>query len=221
MASGKGCFSLSLRNHPPEALLFGFAAGELPLAPSIVVSAHAETCTMCGARIRALEEAEGRLLEATLPASMTDGALERMLDRLDETSTPDELQSGQSDLGGISIPEAAARAGLGSRRWLAPGFWAAPVRAPQVDGWRTFLLRAPAGVTVPMHCHRGGELIAVLLGSFQDGRSFVAGDFAENVAGSEHHLKVGADGPCACLVSVQGPLQWRGWAKMITPLMGL
>lgn len=61
-------------------------------------------------------------------------------------------------------------------------------------------------------------MIAVLGGAYADGRTIKAGDFASCRAGRHHGLRVSTDGPCACLIAVQGKVHWRGWARLITPV---
>lgn len=169
-----------------------------------------------------MEEAGGRLIDGLAPASLAPDALHRVFERLDAPGLTG-LEPPRSDrrLGDVTLPHALDHVALASRRFLTPGLWAARIQLDQADGWRTFLLRASAGTTIPMHKHEGRELITVLTGAFHDGRSFRAGDFGENVAGSGHRLKVSADGPCACLFTVQGRINWRGWAKVITPVLGI
>lgn len=167
------------------------------------------------------EEAEGALLHATQPLALSAGALPDLLRLIDQDELTPEPAIGSDELADIRLPSAIVRAGLGPRRWLAPGFWAAPVRASNTDDWRTYVLRTPPGAVIPTHGHRGGELVAVLTGAFIDGRRYEAGDFAENVAGSDHHLRIDDAGPCACVISIQGRLQWRGWSRMIRPLLGI
>ena len=121
----------------------------------------------------------------------------------------------------IRLPLAAARAGLKRRRWLAPGLWAAQVKTQRTDGWRAFLLRVPAGTALPNHRHRGEELIAVLTGAFIDRERTEAGDFVETGAASPHGRKVTDDGPCVCLVAMQGRVEWRGLARLITTVLGI
>lgn len=212
--------SLRTSHHVSPERLANYATGELPLAAAIVVAAHLETCQACRALVSKIEEAEGRMLATLPPSEMEPDGLERVMARLDGPS-PDAPIISKTIIGDVEIPLGAARAGLGPRRWLAPGLWAAPVNAAVHDGWRTFLLRAPARSVVPTHGHRGGELIAVLSGSFMDGELYSAGDFAESVAHSEHELRVSADGPCACLIAMQGRVQWHGWWRMIRPLLGI
>jgi putative transcriptional regulator len=185
-----------------------------------VVSAHLETCASCRAQVARFEEAEGRLIDALPPATLPADALERVLARLD-SSDAGPTNDLTDTVGDVKLPFAAARAGVGPRRWLAPGFWAAPIQAAVHDDWRSFVLRAPARTVIPTHGHDGGELIAVLSGSFQDGQRYRAGDFAESIAHSEHALRVSADGPCACLIAVQGRIKWHGWSRMIRPLLGI
>lgn len=211
---------MSTTHHVSPHRLADYATGELPLAAAIVIAAHLDTCDTCRRRVSKIEAAEGRLLAALPPTKLEPDALERILVRLEDPGTALAIPS-KTIVGDVEIPFAAARAGLGSRRWLAPGFWAAPVNAAVHDDWRTFLLRVPANTVIPTHGHRGGEMIAVLSGSFIDDKLYSAGDFAENVAGSEHELRVSADGPCACLIAMQGRIQWHGWSRMIRPLLGI
>lgn len=210
------------RRHPSAALIADYATGRICYAPAVTVAAHLQTCSACHRQVRQFEEAEGRVLEAIEPATLTPGSLERILDRLrsDPESISPTLEAAQR-LADVELPDAVKRAGLGARRWLAPGLWTAPVRARRTDDWRTFLLRVPAGTSIPSHRHRGGELIAVLSGSFSDGETFTAGDFGENTAGSNHEVRVGPDAHCVCLISIQGRAQWRGWARVITPVLGI
>ncbi len=207
-------------HHVSPEHLANYATGELPLAAAIVVAAHLETCGLCRGQVSKIEEAEGRLLEALPATEMNSDGLERVMARLGG-SDPDPPAPRKTTVGDVDLPFAAARAGLGPRRWLGPGLWAAPVKAAVHDDWRTILLRAPAQTLIPTHGHRGGELIAVLSGSFMDGALYSAGDFAESVAHSEHELRVSADGPCACLIAMQGRVQWHGWSRMIRPLLGI
>lgn len=208
-------------HHPSAALLYQYATGRMPLAPAITVSAHLETCSACRGAVRGVEQTEGRRLEGSQPALMEPAAFADAMGGIDayEASAPQDTAT--SYVAGITLPLATGRAGLGPRRWLAPGLWAAPVIASRADGWRAFLLRAPASTCIPDHRHKGVELIAVLAGAFLDGKRLDAGDFMETSADANHGLKVTAEGQCVCLIAIQGPVQWRGWARLITPLLGI
>ena len=204
------------------ALLADYATGRIPTAPGLIVSAHLEACSACRDHVSAAEEAEGAALEASEPAPLRDDALIRALAAIDDSHRrPALADTVAAKLGDVRVPAAAARLGLKRRRFLAPGLWAASVKVDDADGWRAFLLRVPAGMKVPPHRHRGSELIAVLAGAFKDGHLYRAGDFAANLADGDHDLQATDDGPCACLIAIQGRVQWRGWARMITPLVGI
>ena len=158
---------------------------------------------------------------------MSSAALEDLLARIDEEPSPPTSArvhahwARREFLGDVRIPRAVAEAGLGSRRWLAPGIWVASVRGLSDAPWRTLLLRAGRGARIPSHGHSGEELIAVLQGSFRDGELYAAGDFAENDAGVHHRLTVSRDGSCACLISTRGPIRWRGWSRIVGVMLGI
>jgi putative transcriptional regulator len=194
----------------------------MPLAAGLTISVHMETCVACRAQVCEHEEVEGRELEQIDPTPMRADALATVLARLAQASPTDvKHHASPASLGEVVLPASLARIAFKSRRHMAPGLWAAQARVPTLEGWRTFLLRAPGGMTIPNHRHEGGELISVLRGAFQDGRTYGAGDFAEKGATDEHELRVSPGGPCVCLIAVQGHVRWRGWAKIITPVLGL
>ncbi len=214
---------MSLHHHPSEAVLADYAAGGLADGPSLVVSAHLERCPRCRADVR-LYEGVGGILMAGLPfADMDDDALALALARIERPAPPADVSSPvRMGPEGLRLPRAVARRGLGPRRFVAPGFWAAPVRSRHADGWRTYLLRAPAGATVPHHDHAGPEFIVLLRGAYRDdtGR-YGEGDFTENGAGDAHQPKIEPDGPCVCLVSGQGGIKASGLARLLKPLLGV
>ncbi len=214
---------MSGRRHPSFRLLTLYATGELPSPPAITVSAHLESCQACRGQVLHIEDREGRGIETSAPARMSNAALEGVLARIEEVASPSPSPppARREFLGDVRIPQSVAAAGLGSRRWLAPGIWAAPVKGSSGAPWRTILLRAAKGVRIPSHGHRGEELIAVLQGSFHDRGVYVAGDFAENDAGVDHRLTVSPQGPCACLISTQGPIEWRGWSRVVGAVLGI
>lgn len=215
------------RRHPSFRLLTGYATGDPQAPPAITLSAHLETCEACRETVSQIEDREGHGIETSAPASMSSRALEDILARIDEAPTPAmpapalAPRARREFLGDVKIPQAVAAAGLGSRRWLAPGIWAAPVGGLSDAPWRTVLLRVARSAHIPSHGHSGQELIAVLQGSFHDGGRYVAGDFAENDAGLRHHLTVSRDGPCACLISTRGPIEWRGWSRIVGAMLGI
>ncbi len=122
----------------------------------------------------------------------------------------------------LHLPRALARRGVGPRRFVAPGVWIAPVPSRHADGWRTYLLRAPAGVAVPHHDHHGPEFTVLLRGAYVDDTvRYGEGDFTESGPGQDHSPQAEPDGPCICLISGQGGIKASGWVRLVKPLLGV
>lgn len=212
----------SVRSHPSDELLEAYATGRLPAAPRVTFAAHVEWCHRCRVHIREIEEEQGRRLDALPGIPLSRDALSHMTTGLDRAPhLVPRVVNEERYLDDVRLPAGVRRAGLHAPRWMKPGLWAARVRAPKDDGWRTFLLRAPAGTTIPQHGHAGGEITAVLTGAYRDDRVYSAGDFVETADGCDHRLEVTPDAHCVCLISMQGSIPWRGWSKMITPILGM
>lgn len=194
--------------HPSESYLAAYATGDLPLAPGLVVNAHLAACASCRAQVMGLEAQAGEELEAAPSAAMSPGRLDAALLRLDEPPSAPSPYIGTRRLEDVDLPAAAAGVGFEKPRVLARGLWVAHSKAQPVDGWRAFLLRAPAGTKLPAHEHRAEELMCVLSGALQDGQRFEAGDFGYMAPGSRHDLRVDSGSHCACLVATQAPLNW-------------
>lgn len=209
------------RYHPPSALLARYADSALATGPALVVASHLDACPFCRATVLALDETHAFALEAMPPTAMSENALQRALLHIESTSQDPEPSFARSRLGDVELPPAMAEARFHARRWMSPGLWAAHLATERQDGWRTFVLRAPANTTIPMHEHRGDELISVLHGAFHDGQTYRSGDFTTNVTGSAHDMRVEGDGPCVCLIAVRGALRWRGWSRAIGPVLGV
>jgi putative transcriptional regulator len=207
---------LEQSGHPSNELLERYAAGALAAAPAIVISAHIEHCELCRGGSRQVESRYGEKLEALPDAAMAPDALQRALARI---QTP--VEPVKSQLGDVPLPDAVARLGLRSRRFLSPGFWIAPVQGGWRDRWRLYLLRAPAGTPIPDHRHRGQEIFQVLVGAVRDGRVHRSGDFAAFPADADHSLQVTDDGPCACLVAAEHGARWKGLTQVLSPLLGI
>jgi putative transcriptional regulator len=214
---------VSIRHHPTEVVLAGYASGGLADGPSLVVSAHLDRCPACRARVGLFEEVGGALLADTEATAMEPDALALALARIERpVPAPKAVPPTPAPPKGATLPSALARRGVGSRRWIGPGVWVAPVRSNTADGWRTYLLRAPRGVAVPHHGHHGPEFTVVLQGAFIDaGVVYGPGDFAESGEELEHHPAVQGDQACLCLISGHGGLRATGLLRLIQPLIGV
>ena len=155
------------------------------------------------------------------PTALSEDALRQALLRIDDIRQDPAPFSVRPRLGDIALPSALAEARFRARRWMSPSLWAAHLITEREDNWRTYLLRAPAGTIIPRHEHGGDELISVLQGAFHDGQTYRTGDFAANIKDSAHDLRVESDGPCVCLITVSGALRWRGWSRVIGPILGI
>ena len=209
-------------HHPSEAILADYASGALADGPSLAVSAHLESCSSCRRAIRLFEAVGGELLEETAPAAMNADALALALARIDRPAPqppPAVLRAGPE---GLRLPRALAARGVGPRRFVAPGYWVAPVPSNSPDGWRTYLLRAPAGGSVFHHGHNGAEYTVVLRGAVLDGEDhYKVGDFSECGEDDDHQPGAEGSGPCICLITGQGGLRVRGVLRLLQPLLGV
>lgn len=212
---------MTVNTHPPTEVLADYISGALPMAPGLVVSAHAEHCPECRRKLRLLEDVAGALLDQTEGAPMAPGAVEAALARLEtaaQVSAPPAPERSRLP----DLPAAVAAAGVGFRRWFGPGRWIAPVKATRTEGWRVFLIHGPAGARMPFHGHSGSEFTCVLTGAFQDGPNiFRRGDFVETDPRREHRLEVTNEGPCLSLIACHGPMRGGLITYVVTRLFGV
>lgn len=202
--------------HPSDELLKAYAAGWLARAASLCVAVHLERCEPCGVRLAAEEDAQAQFVEALPEAPMDAARLSELMAKLEAVAVQPAPR--ERTLGDVVLPQALLDARIGRRRWLRPGYWLAPLPEVRAERWRAYLLRLPAGQAVPVHGHRGQELICVLQGSFEARGAYAAGDFVEVSPEVEHSLQAG-DEPCACLVASEGPLVLAGTAKLLRPVL--
>lgn len=214
---------MSLHHHPSAAVLGDFAAGALADGPSLVVSAHLDRCPRCRAEVGLYEGVGGALMADLPPAPMDDDALALALARIERPApAPRASIPVRPGPEGLELPRAVARRGFGPRRFVAPGVWVAPIPSRHADGWRTYLLRAPAAAVVPHHDHHGLEFTVLLRGAYVDDTiRYAEGDFTESGPGHEHHPQTEPDGPCICLISGQGGIKASGWVRLLKPLLGV
>jgi putative transcriptional regulator len=210
-------------HHPSDAVLLDFVSGALPFAAALPIAAHLEGCAICRSTQDLLEMIGGALLESSDVVPMEVDFAD-LINRLDQTSpeTPERRIAVAQEFCGAQWPMAVRNFEIRRRRWIAPGLWAADVRAPSSGGWKVFALGLKAGGVIPPHGHRGPEFIHVFQGEVREGATiFREGDFLESDAGKDHELRVTDNGPCVCLISSQAPLIWRGWLKVLTPWIGI
>jgi putative transcriptional regulator len=205
---------LSYHGHPSPELLRQYAAGELSAAPALVVACHLEACTACAAVVAGHEYRHGAVLAALPDATLSPGALDEALAAiLDEALEPPAM------LGDVLLPQALIRKGFHARRFIGRDYWIAPVRRTRVDGWRCYVVRAPAGTRIMPHRHLGREYFQVLMGEVTDDTLHRSGDFVVGEHDADHALQVSAAEPCACLIAAEHGSHWNGATAWLAPLL--
>jgi putative transcriptional regulator len=127
---------------------------------------------------------------------------------------------------GVGLPRPLLRyavGGVDGLRWrlVGPGIERADLIG-RTPGLSAFMMRLGPGVRVPRHTHDGDELTLVLGGAYQDeiGR-FATGDVADLNDATTHRPHAERDGPCLCLVIVDGRLRFSSpIARAIQRLVG-
>ncbi len=212
---------MSPRHHPSQALLMDLAAGTLEPGQRLVVGVHVGACEACRREVALAEAVGGALLEDLDPAPMAPDALALALARIERPEAPAPAAPPRR-AEGIVVPGEVTEAAARRRRWVAPGVWVAPVIGGP-KGKRSYLLRVAAGMAVPLHGHRGAEMVCVLKGAYADGDAVHGeGDFALNDETHVHRPRVADDGECVCLIAVQGDLIARDWiGRLFQPFVGI
>ena len=200
---------MSPRHHPPQALLLDHATGALDMGSRLVIRAHLGACPACLADVALAETIGGALLAGADPVALKADALDHALARIERPFAAVPPSPPNPDW--IAVPSVVLDAARRRRRWAAPGVWVAPV-SKDASGVSTYLLRVGAGMSVPLHTHRGAEMVCVLEGAYTDGETLHdVGDFAFNDASILHRPRVTRTGACVCLIAAHGALVPRDW----------
>jgi len=185
------------------------------------VRSHLEVCAHCRNDIRLFDAVGGAMLDAVEGVAMADNALELALARIERPEAPAAAPAkvqprSPAFLDGIDLPEALKASRIHGRHWVAPGVWLARVEVSDTgkDTARTYLLRVPPGMAMPVHSHRGRETTMVLKGGFKDDKnSYGVGDFLCCDEADRHSPATEADEDCICLIAQEAPivpLTWLG-----------
>lgn len=209
---------MTVSSHPPESLLAGYAGGDLPSAPGLVVAAHLAHCRQCRGLVGEMEAVGGAFLASATPSTMAPAAWTTTLARIGSTPDPRPPSRFQDIL-----PEPIVQAREGFRIRFNNGLWVAQVKARRRHGWRINVIHAPAGAVLPIHDHHDDEYTCVLDGSVVDqGVRYGVGDFM--VAGKDtiaHRLEVTPDAPCTSVIATRGRMKCHGALGWISPFLGL
>lgn len=210
--------------------LMAYAAGSLSEGQSLIVASHLSYLGDAAERLAMAEAAGGAMMERLAPDTMSPDALAKTLALLDapEAEARPAPRAAAAAANGDPLPP-PLRAWLGKSvdelRWtpLGPGMKKINLWRGGPNDQRLWMLRAKAGVDIPMHGHSGTELVLILKGSLEDPHGvFHAGDIEECDTETTHSLRTGEDEECICLALTEGPTRFKGWiAKLLQPFIGL
>ncbi len=211
-----------IHHHPSPTVLSNYARGALPAGMMLIVACHLHACDACRREAAVWESIGGALLLAATPVPLADVALARALARIEGDARPEPARKRPEFLDRFSLPPPLQDQDIGSRLWLTPSIWFAPVRFAQASQNRTYLVHAKKDTVLPEHTHRGREFTSVLYGSFRDGSgTFGQGDFEEADDSLRHAPSVTAESECLCVISADAPMHLQGrLARMIQTLTG-
>jgi putative transcriptional regulator len=210
-------------HHPSPEILAEYAGGALHGGAMLVVSCRIESCSVCRGEVALWEGVAGALLESSEPVALSDGALDRMLARLDgaelrwpaRPAIPEFLRD-------FELPAPLKSRKIGRRRRVTPNIWFAPVEMPSQGPARTYLVYAGRNTVLAEHTHAGREFTHVIKGAFADGGGrYAQGDFACTNETVTHTPAVTEDSDCLCLISADAPMRLTGLpARIIQAVTG-
>ena len=201
---------MSIDHHASEETLSAYAAGTLDLGQHVAVATHLTACAQCRNWARAMERVGGALLAEATPATLAEGALDRVLARLDG---PAATIAAASAVEGLppGLPKFVKGYRFGAWRWVAPRVSLRPIVLPEPSPTRVFLLKSAANTGMLPHAHSGVEMTCVLTGAFRhEGGRYGPGDFDFGDEAVHHEPRVEEGEDCVCLVAMQGDLRWSG-----------
>lgn len=214
-------------HHLDDATLTRFAAGDLDEAFAVVVASHIDMCEDCRTRLRTAREVGGQLLEDTPKTALSEGALDRLMAKIDAgmaapDSAPTQIRTAKGD-----VPLPLSRyigANLADVPWrtVAPGIRKKVIPLKSTDS-SLYMLHIGEGREMPEHGHGGNELTLVLSGAYRDAMGvFGPGDIADLDEDVEHQPKVEPGASCICLVATERPTRFKGLiARMFQPIAGI
>lgn len=205
-----------ITHHIPEEMLRAYAAGTLPQPFAVVIAAHVSLCDACRAAVETEAALGGALLSDLAPATVSEGARDRLFAALDNAPPPAPQQRGS---GIFPAPVMEALSGQPPRWKMLGGGIRQQILSADGEG-SLRLLYIPRGRAVPEHSHGGLELTLVLQGSFSDCEGqFGVGDVEVAHDDVDHQPMAGDSEPCICLAATDAPLRFRAMIpRLLQPL---
>jgi len=207
--------------------VMSYAAGALSDSHALLVATHAWYHPEVQQRISDAEAIGGALIEARDEVVMSQGSFDAMMSRLNEPVAGSEVAE-IAEVRDADMPAPLAQ-WLGKSwdelKWkkMGAGLSRVPLQVGP-DGEKLWLLKAKAGVSIPIHDHNGLEMTLVMKGSYKVGSQHF-GPGSLEVADheiSDHLPVIGEDEDCICLVVTEGNIVPHSFiGKMIRPFIGL
>lgn len=192
-----------------EELTMGYAAGTLPEAVNLIVATHLSLSDESRAGVEAAEAIGGVMLEGAEPVELSDGALDRALERLD--AAPSRKKSQKPSKGIFpKVLQDYVGGDVEAVKWRSIGGGVKQAILPTQTDASARLLYIPAGKAVPDHGHQGMELTLVLQGAFSDEVDrFARGDIEIANEDLDHQPVAEAGADCICLAVTDAPLKFN------------
>ncbi|MEP0073506.1 MAG: ChrR family anti-sigma-E factor [Marinomonas sp.] len=223
--------------HPSIEMLTDYAAGSLPLAHSLCVSAHLEHCRECQQQVRKLEMVGSHLFDQAETDhhhlnSLKESLLKKLTIQTESKQDEEVLQATtepktteEKFWDNYKIPNSLRQFISNSYEelnWmrLSPSFKIATLHNEK-GGAQIALTRVKAGSHMPHHAHTGEEITLVLEGAFSDESGvYRKGDFISRDASHKHKPIVTKDAECICLTVLDAPIEFTGWlARLLNPII--
>ncbi|NLS01319.1 anti-sigma factor [Rhizobium sp. P38BS-XIX] len=217
---------MTANHHPSDQTLLRYAAGTLPAGPALVVATHIGGCPACRRKVANFEAIGGAFLAQIEPEELSDGALDRVLEKLgpiESKATAGAVRSSRASIDGIELPKALSDCGIGPWRSVGPGVKLSRITVPYAPEANVILLKVKANKHMPAHGHSDLEVTQVLTGSFSDGGNrYLPGDFVEGDDETDHSPIIGSEGECISLAAIEGRIQFKGFlGRLLQPLVGI
>jgi len=193
-----------------NALLAGYAAGQLPAPLHGLIAAHLMMKPDNRGFVEAMEVLHSDAIVETKPAPLSHR--DEMLNRIfaQPVDVPKERISNANEM--VPGPIAAfVGSDLSKLKWRTrlPGLKEYELK--DLEGCEASLLWIKAGRTMPSHTHDGTEVTLVLKGAFSDGiHHYARGDIAIADGDVNHRPKADQGEDCICFVVNDAPLRLTG-----------
>lgn len=215
-------------HHPADDQLAGYAAGGMAEAPSLVIATHLALCPACRRQIADYEALGGELLNELPEEHLAPDSLTKTLAKLDEAAPEPIRQNAPiSPSTGDLPPLPQPLRDYMSQAWAARGTWRSVMPGLrtlklEAGGAKIWMMELSAGRPIPHHGHRGQEMVLVLSGGYHDGEiGYGPGDIQMSGPDIVHRPIADEDGPCLCLVMVEGGIRPTGLlGRLVASLFG-